>query len=52
MSDDIQAVQSKQSKLRAKMLARRKEREGIAAEITAGTSKTPEISTPVPGIIN
>lgn len=32
--NDIQAIKSKQSSLRAKMLQRRKEREGIAAEIT------------------
>lgn len=31
---DIQAIKSKQSSLRAKMLQRRKEREEIAAEIT------------------
>ena len=34
---DIQAIKSRQSNLRAKMLQRRKEREGIAAEITKST---------------
>lgn len=37
MSDawnEIQALKSKQSNLRAKLAARRKEREGLAAELT------------------
>ena len=41
---DIQAIKSKQSSLRAKMLQRRKEREEIAAEITK-SSISPTISS-------
>ena len=39
--DEIQAIKSKQSSLRAKLAARKKEREGLVAELTkSSTSPT------------
>lgn len=50
MSDawnEIQALKSKQNSFRAKLAARRKEREGLVAEISAKTSSTSPVVSSV-----
>ena len=44
--NEIQALKSKQSSLRAKLAARRKEREGIVAEITKAGTQGPNVPSP------
>lgn len=46
--NEIQALKSKQSSLRAKLAARKKEREGLVAEISKSTSsQSVPVSKPI-----